>query len=459
MLRLTRVRVAQMGLLATALVAAGACGSDDDDSGGPRGASGESAAAGEAGATSSSSGGDSSAGGKSPSGDGGTSTPIAGADDGAGGSTVGGGDGRGGHADTAGAGGGATTEPCTPDPTAYDFPGNELDEDCNGEVDDAATCDGALASNATDEIAYAQAIELCQVTTEQAATWGVLSSELSLVDGSGALNTTQRAIRPDFGSGLLPRAGSRFAVLSTGAAAAPTQVNPSYQAFQDGFNNNTTSAFPADWLLKHGNDLPSAPACPSPAGNVANDPAMLTLEVRVPSNAHAFSLKAFFLSSEFPEFVCSPYNDFFVALLDSAYAGDPANPEDKNLATYVSPTDDVYPVGVNLAWGNTGLFTACVDGEIGCGQGAISGTITTCTSTSELVGSGFDGSSAGNCDPTSLVGGGTGWLTLRGNVEPGETATLRLAIWDTSDHLFDSVVLLDAFEWLPDPVVPGAFAD
>jgi hypothetical protein len=54
-----------------------------------------------------------------------------------------------------------------------------------------------------------------------------------------------------------------------------------------------------------------------------------------------------------------------------------------------------------------------------------------------------------------MAGGGTGWLTLRGNVSPGETMELRLAIWDTGGHIFDSLVLLDAFEWSLEPAAPG----
>ena len=64
---------------------------------------------------------------------------------------------------------------------------------------------------------------------------------------------------------------------------------------------------------------------------------MLTLQIRVPSNAHSFKLSTNFFSAEFPEWTCSSFNDFFVVLLDSTYAGDPPNPMDKNLAFYQPP--------------------------------------------------------------------------------------------------------------------------
>ena len=53
------------------------------------------------------------------------------------------------------------------------------------------------------------------------------------------------------------------------------------------------------------------------------------------------------------------------------------------------------------------------------------------------------------------IGDGSGWLTLRGNVDPGEVMEIRLAVWDTGGHIYDSLVLLDAWEWALDPAEPG----
>ena len=54
---------------------------------------------------------------------------------------------------------------------------------------------------------------------------------------------------------------------------------------------------------------------------------MLTLRVRVPTNAQSFKLSTNFFSAEFPEYTCSQFNDFFVVLLDSTYAGMPDEPD------------------------------------------------------------------------------------------------------------------------------------
>ena len=209
----------------------------------------------------------------------------------------------------------------------------------------------------------------------------MISAKLSLANGSGTPADEGHAVRPRFGA-LMPRAGSSLALISTGHAAGKNDTNPSYQDFQNTpsiSGNGTSSAFPADFLLANDGALPNAPGCPGSGATIANDPVMLTLEVRVPSNAHSFSLKTNFYSAEFPEWTCSPYNDFFVVLLDSMYQGTSPNPTDKNLAFYTPPNSMMkYPVGVNLAANDTGLFTQCKNGGIGC---AVFGTksISTCT--------------------------------------------------------------------------------
>ena len=48
---------------------------------------------------------------------------------------------------------------------------------------------------------------------------------------------------------------------------------------------------------------------------------------------------------------------------------------------------------------------------------------------------------------TDSGGGGTGWLTTKAPVQPGETITLEFRIWDTGDSAYDSSVLLDNWTW------------
>ena len=349
------------------------------------------------------------------------------------------------------------THPELVNPGAFDAAGNHVDDDCDGAIDNALlACDSGILTDTSMAMDYARAIDLCQTTTMTSKKWGVIDAKLTLADGTGVPAAQGRAVRPRFGA-TMPHAGAALALLSTGAAAGKNDVNPAYQDFQHTpmlGGNGTASGFPADFIAANGNQLPNAPGCPMPGGDRANDPVMLTLTIRVPTNARSFTLDTNFFSSEFPEYTCSPFNDFFVVLLDSSYTGSPANPADKNLAFYAAGAQH-YPVGVNLAANNTGLFTQCRNGHISCRQVMNAPTISTCTSTAELVGTGFDTADPGWCDSNSLQGGGTGWLKTSGNVKPGEIIKLRIAIWDTSDHLLDSIAAVDAFTWSVELAQPG----
>jgi hypothetical protein len=361
------------------------------------------------------------------------------------------------------------TNPNLVNPGAFEFGANATDDDCDGNTDNVlASCDAALSSNSSTGLDYAKAIDLCATTTENPALpnkkWGVISGQILEADGSSlSASSPARSIRSGWGTAVLPKAGSRLAVISTGNAADQNDTNPSYVAFQGGKDNGTSSGVPADWLQANGNNFPNAPGCPEPqGGTTANDPVMLKFRVRVPTNAQSFSVSTYFYSAEYPEWVCSPFNDFFVALLDSTQS---PNPADKNLAFYdpgaVGPP--FYPVGVNLAFGNTGLFTQCKNGTTGCAGGSVGGTTSACIGTTELAGTGFQlanpapqfADDPGYCGSNNLLGGGTGWLVTSGNVKPGETIELRFAVWDTGDEWYDSVALIDNFTWLATPSQPG----
>ncbi len=352
----------------------------------------------------------------------------------------------------------STNEGCTDpelvNPGAFEAPGNALDDDCDGQIDNvvAAQCDSGLMSNSANAIDYAKAMDICQESN--GVNWGVVSARFLRADGTGSPVANQKAIRPEFGQTQV-QGGDSMVVISTANAAAPGQQNPPFSSWSS-TAHGTTSGFPADWFAANGNHLPNIDACPEPMGSSAHDPVMLELKIRTPTNAQSFSMRVNFMSAEYPEYTCSFYNDFFVVLLDSDWAGSPANPADKNLAFYAAPSGVNYPVGVNLAYGDTGLFRVCENGPTGCI--GTSGNISTCVSTSELMGTGME-VTGGGCGSNDLMGGGTGWLTTSGNVVGGEEITLRIALWDTSDSNLDSVAMIDAFTWSIDPSDPGTVID
>ena len=343
-------------------------------------------------------------------------------------------------------------------PGAFESNGNTVDDDCDGVADNALmACDMGILSNTSDAMDFARAIDLCQTTTMSSTRWGVIDAKLSLADGGNVIPSQQgRAVRDGWGTGtgVAPPRGGSLIVMSSGIAADASDTNPSFVGGVSA-SHGQSSALPADWYAANGMMLPNVAGCPAPSNaNQGNDPVMLTLTIRVPSNAKSFSVKVNFFSHEFPEYTCTQFNDFFVALLDSSFAGTPANPTDKNLAFFTNPAMVRYPVGVNLAYGDTGLFTQCMNGNVGC-FGPQPGTISTCTDSAFLPGTGFDAVDGACGTPGQFSGGGTGWLTTSGNVVGGELMTLRMAIWDTSDSLFDSTVLIDDFQWSVEAAEPG----
>jgi hypothetical protein len=348
-------------------------------------------------------------------------------------------------------------------PGAFEVEGNEVDDDCDGMIDEATpSCDSDLESDSDTPLDYAAAIDLCQTTEEDAPlperTWGVISAELTLADGDATPLPVQRSIRPGFGYEIVPSGGESLVVLSSGRAAASDQTSPTFAPFESGQNLGTSVIAPADWLLANGNkfpnscDVPDNPNLPPP-GIDANDSAMLKLRVRVPTNARSFSTRIFFFSAEYAEWVCSSYNDFFITLIDSAGEG---NPSDKNIAVY-DDGETLWPVGLNILTVAPGLFSVCQSGYVGC-QAGLQDVWHECAAGPELLaGTGFDNLDTGeSCNGDNFpVGGATGWLEMSGNVEPGETMEIRFALWDSGGHLFDALVLLDDWRWSLDAASPG----
>jgi hypothetical protein len=214
----------------------------------------------------------------------------------------------------------------------------------------------------------------------------------------------------------------------------------------------------ADWYaaenlpLKPPNGLPDAPGCNASNDPEANDSVMLVLRLRAPTNARAFSFISFFYSAEYPDVVCSSYNDQFIVLVDTP-SGPPmpiANPKDKNLMTY-SDGMQKWPVGVNIAAG-TSLFAVCdsMADNPTCWEAEVAAT-SCILGSADLAGTGFEATSDAGC----TIGGGTFWLTTAGNVVPGEIVEIRIAIWDVYDDIYDSLALIDGFEWLTNATLPG----
>ncbi len=137
-------------------------------------------------------------------------------------------------------------------------------------------------------------------------------------------------------------------------------------------------------------------------GNQLYDLVNLEMDCVVPSYANSLGFSFYFFSREYPDYVGSSYNDTFqVHLTSAAWNG-----------------NIVFDGAGNVISVNNALFTV--------------------TNQALMLGTGFDCVSRG---------GGTGWLTTIAPVVPDETIHLRFEIYDMSDGIYDSAVLVDDFYW------------
>src|SRR5690606_24679838 len=94
---------------------------------------------------------------------------------------------------------------------AYDLPGNNIDENCDGTADnEVATCDSGLSASG-DPTAHAKAMGICKAASGNS--WGLVSAEFVQADGvTSCSDSLQRRIMTSFGSGNTPTAGSAMSV-------------------------------------------------------------------------------------------------------------------------------------------------------------------------------------------------------------------------------------------------------
>lgn len=179
-----------------------------------------------------------------------------------------------------------------------------------------------------------------------------------------------------------------------------------------------------------------SPACPEVVfgpDEAAFDPAALEITLRVPTNARSFSFKFNFYTYEFPEFICSEYNDFFFVLQEPA-------PPDALLGN-ISFDSQNNPVSVN-----NGFLEVC-DPVIGATMPG--GKLFPCAlGTDQLEQTGFF-DEIDNGGPRAA----TGWLETVSPVEPGSEVVLRFVVHDMGDPILDSTVLLDQFEFSTEPAM------
>jgi hypothetical protein len=147
------------------------------------------------------------------------------------------------------------------------------------------------------------------------------------------------------------------------------------------------------------------------------DVVQLRLSLEAPAGAEGFAFDFLFASSEYPEWLNQGFNDAFYAILvhPDLNGGQPTN-------ISFDDNDNEIEVDVNFF----------ENPEHPCNE----------------AGSGWQ----------PLDSGSTGWLRTSWPVAAGTEMQLIFSIHDEGDCLFDSIVFIDNFQWLGDPVTGGTVA-
>ncbi len=261
-----------------------------------------------------------------------------------------------------------------------EFYGDSVDNDCDGKVDNVQPCD---CGGVIDE---AQAMDLCQ-------------PGVTLLRGGPMAG---RALRQSAYGNIKPKFGCGFFMLSTGNAWS-TSVQPGANLGSTGNPVMDTGCFkcttPGSNKWVH----------PGPSGccedRVENDAPWLRLRATAPINAKGFRFDFIFLSSEYPEFVKTSFNDTFYAVAQT-----------QTLAKIQNVSFDIkgQPLTVNNGW-----FELPAN------------------PTQSLSGTGYE-----------TYGSSSGWLTTTVPVLPLTDMDITFWIHDEGDHIYDSAVIIDNIRWV-----------
>jgi hypothetical protein len=255
-------------------------------------------------------------------------------------------------------------------------------------------CDDGLVIDDNSAINAAKALDVCEP----------INARFIRANGTLATHSSQIGLLPKFGNIVIPTKGESMLMLSTGSARDMTQPS----------NCGNTSCENADGVAAPSGFPQEITGCAS-ANNI-NDDIGFEMTLLVPENAKGFSFDFMFFTFDYPQYVCSLFNDQFIVTLDS----NPQGSINGNLAF----DNDGNPIGANCNFINPNFSNV-------------------------LAGTGFG--SWGEA-------GTTGWVRTTAPVVAGQEITLRFIIWDTGDKALDSSVIIDNFNWTTNTTTVSSLA-
>ena len=305
-------------------------------------------------------------------------------------------------------------------PRHLEVPSDAIDNDCDGATDEGLDpCDACTGAHT-----YADSIEIC-------GSWLVSGNLRGGPDARG--HGWDSALASS--TGIVPLEGCSFFVMSSGDIDSNegTEVQPGI---------NLSDGLQSDPIEGGSNPF------------TVYDQVQYELVLDVPTNVYSFSFDFVFFSAEYPEYVCTVFNDEFYAIIQSGhsdYSGYtcdgnvPASPEAGQGCRNVSFDGSGNKISVNAAFfedpENAGNWSYYAGPNLpGTGYEDYTNNADDCW-----------GSLAG-CTPPAhpcpdRYGGSTAWLTTTANVIPGERVRIIFDIHDESDSSWDSRVVIDNFRW------------